>query len=111
LSLSLLRFIILNSSLDCVLGQHRAVELHWRQLEVGRNILVLYLHSLFQFHAFQNLGRVRATSNGGSTSKSLKNSLVNRAGFLINLDLQFHNVTASRGTNKTSSYVGILFVE
>ena len=67
---SLLRFsgvfdaYVLDGLLDGFLGQHRAVQLHRRQLQVAGDVGVLYLQGILHLHPLYHLGRVRTRSDG-----------------------------------------------
>ena len=104
-------FEVFDGSLNSIFCEHRAVKLDWRQFKVLGNILVLNLDGFLDGHSFKKLGSVRWASNGWTATKGLEHSFLNSAILLVHFDLEFHDVTAGRSSDKASTHGWVLFVE
>ena len=58
----------------------------WK-LEVGSNIRVFNLHSLFNGHTFEYLRGVARRGDGGPTAESLEDRLLDQPALFVNFDL------------------------
>ena len=87
------------------------MKLHWRQLQVLSDVLVLDFNGFLDGHALQKLSGVGAACDSRPASKSLKDCLLNSAIFLVHFDLEFHDVTAGGGADEAGSDVGCLLVK
>ena len=87
------------------------MKLHWGQLQVLSDILVLDFNGFFDGHTLQELSGIGAACDGWPTTKSLKDSLLNSAIFLVHFDLEFHDVTAGGGADEAGSNIGCLLVK
>ena len=83
----------------------------WGQLQVLSDILVLDFNGFLDGHALQKLSGVGAACDGRTTSKSLKDCLLDSAIFLVHFDLEFHDVTAGGGADEAGSNIGCLLVK
>lgn len=90
---------ILDSCLDRILGKHRAMKLHRRELEVSGNVRILDGHALLHCFSLQPLGRHRAARYGRTTSKGLEFALSDFPIFVYP-DLKFHDIAAGWRTHK-----------
>lgn len=98
--------VVINSTLDGIFGQHRAVELHWRQRKLTRDLCVADSSSFIQRHALHTLGHVTRTRNGRAAAKRLEAHIFDDT-VLVHLNTKLHNITARRGTDKTNTNVRI----
>lgn len=106
----LFHFEIFDGGLDSILSQHGAVKLDGWELEVLGDVLVLDVDGILDVHTLEELGRVRAASNSGTASKRLENSFLNLS-IIIDLDLEFHDITTSGSANESSTDILILLIE
>ena len=104
-------FIVFNCGLDSIFCQHGAVKLDRRKSQVRGNVGVLNLNGIFNSHSFKNFSGIRATSNSGSTTECLKHGFFNSTICFVDLNLELHDITTGRCTNKTSSDSGRVFVK
>merc|ERR1740139_2075716 len=107
----LLSLIILDRSLDRVFGQHRTMKLDRGQLQMSCNFCVLYFDRIVNCHSFENLSGIRGRGDCGSTSKRLENGFLNGAVCLVDLDLEFHNITTGRGSYQAGTDIDVFLVE
>src|SRR5512138_747231 len=67
-----LLLVVLQRGLDCVLGQHRAVDLHGRELELAHDVGVLDLGRLVHRAAFEPLGGQARRGDGTAAAERLE---------------------------------------
>src|SRR5690349_21418622 len=67
-----LGFVVLNSSLDGIFGQYRAVDLHWRQREMLCDFRVLDAHGFVKRLALDPFGHQRGRSDCRAAAKGLE---------------------------------------
>jgi hypothetical protein len=78
-----------------------------RQAKLLGNLSVLDAASLLERHATDELSQVAAASNGGATAKGLELDVGDGVVIGVDLDLQLHHITASRGADQTGADVVI----
>ena len=98
--LGLFRLPVTDSSLDSVLGQHTAVQLHRRQLQMRSNVAILDGEHIIHRLALDPFRRDGRTGNGGSAAEGLELGLCNET-VCIHFNLKLHNITAGGGTHET----------
>ena len=94
------------------------MELYRWEFEVTGNIRVLDFEGLLDFHACDHLCSVWAWGDGASTAESLKlmkesyleDGFLNGVTGLIELDLEFHDITTCGCTYEACSDIFIIFV-
>jgi len=106
----LLRAVILHSRLDSVLGEHAAVQLHWRQAEVLGDVTVGDGQHLVQRLALHPLSSDAAACNGGAAAKGFEAGL-DDAPLVIYPDLKLHDVTTGWCSDEAGAHISIVLVE
>src|SRR5262245_19421881 len=95
--------------LDRVLGQHRAVDLDGRQLELVHDVGVLDLPRVLDGLALQPLGGQARRRDGAATAERLELGVLDQAGLGIDLDLELHHVAALRRADEPGAHArGVL---
>ena len=110
LNVCFFRLIIRNRGLDCVFGEHGAVKLHGRQFQVRSNVSVLDVHRIFDIHAFDKLSRVAGGCDGRTATESLEDRFLDGAIILVNLNLEFHDISTRRCSYETRSNICSFFI-
>jgi hypothetical protein len=105
-----LGFDIRHGGPNGVFGEHRAVQLHRRQVQMFRYILVLNRHRFINMRALDPFRRHRRRRNRRPASKRLEARIHNVA-LVIHLDLQLHHVPARRGANHARAHVQIALIK
>ncbi|GMT23679.1 hypothetical protein PFISCL1PPCAC_14976, partial [Pristionchus fissidentatus] len=106
----LLLLVILESSLDGVLGQHGAVELDGREGELPRDILVLNLLSPLDSLSVDPFSGERGRGDSRSTSEGLELG-INDLSIVVHLNLELHDISAGGSSDNSSSDVRIILVQ
>ena len=91
---------ILDRTFDRVFRQHRAMQLHWRQTQLLRDLSVSDPASLLKRHAADELGQVGAGGDGGPAAEGLEFDVGDGLGIGVDADLEFHDVAAGGGADK-----------
>src|ERR1700687_5019603 len=107
---SLLFLPVANGGADCILSQHRAVDLHRRKRELLHNVHVLDGESFVHGFTLDPLGGERGRGNGGAAAEGLELGVFNDVGFTIDLDLQLHDVAALGRADQAGAYVRALLI-
>ena len=102
-------FQICDCGFNRVLGKHRAMELHGRQIEVFRDFVVLYCHRFFNVLSLHPFGNYAATSNCRTAAKRFE-ARVNNFAFAIDFNLEFHDIAARWGADKSSADVDVVLI-
>src|SRR5713226_2393432 len=89
-----LLLVVLQRGLDGVLGQHRAVDLDRRQLQLVDDVRVLDLGRLAHRTALEPLGGQARRGDGAAAAERLELGVLDHAGLDVDLDLQLHHVAA-----------------
>mmetsp|Transcript_10256 Transcript_10256/g.31676 ORF Transcript_10256/g.31676 Transcript_10256/m.31676 type:complete len:208 (-) Transcript_10256:33-656(-) len=110
LHLRLLLEVVVDRRPDRLLGEHRAVQLHGRQRELGRDVLVGDLHGLVERLAAQHLGHVRGGRDGAAAAEGHELRVLDDGGLGVHLHLQLHDVAALGGALERVGDVGVVLV-
>src|SRR5262245_37290324 len=95
--------------LDRVLGEHRAVDLHRRQLQLVDDVGVLDLASLVDGLALEPFGGQARRRDGAAAPEGLELRVLDDAGVDVDLDLQLHHVAALRRADEPRAHAwGVL---
>src|SRR3989441_4719860 len=89
-----LLFAVRQRRLDRVLGEHRAVDLDGRQLQLIHDVGVLDLGRLVNRLALQPLGGQARRRDRAATPERLELRVLDDSGLEVHLDLQLHHVAA-----------------
>src|SRR5450755_314118 len=87
----LLLAVVGDGALDGILRQHRAVDLHGRQVELLDDLGVLDRLGLVDRLALDPLGGQRGAGDGGAAAEGLELGVLDDA-LVVDLDLQAHHV-------------------
>src|SRR5580698_2481341 len=92
---------------DGVLGQHRAVDLHWRKRELLNDVGVRNFECVFDGLALDPLGGERAGGDGRAAAEGLELGVLDDLGLGIDANLEAHDVAALRGADEAGTdFVG-----
>lgn len=80
--LALLLLVVLESRLDSILSQHRAMKLHWWQAQLFSDHVVFDRSSVTDVFSLNHFGGQRGRGDSRSASKSLKFRVDNFAIFI-----------------------------
>eukprot|EP00302_Diacronema_sp_CCMP2436_P002324 CAMPEP_0179843146 /NCGR_PEP_ID=MMETSP0982-20121206/3534_1 /TAXON_ID=483367 /ORGANISM="non described non described, Strain CCMP 2436" /LENGTH=200 /DNA_ID=CAMNT_0021727525 /DNA_START=215 /DNA_END=818 /DNA_ORIENTATION=- len=100
---------VFDRRLDCVLGQHRAVHLDGRKLELVRDVRVLDRAALLQSLAANPLRGERAARDRRAAAEGLEDGLAHRA-VLVDADLQLHHVAARGRADDAGADVRVVLI-
>src|SRR5688500_15662118 len=101
--------VVRERRLDRVLGQHRAVDLHGRQLQLVHDVRVLDLGRLVHALALEPLGGEARGGDGAAASERLELRILDDAGIEVDLALQLHDVAAFRRPHEPRAHArGVL---
>ena len=106
-ALVLLLLVVADRGLDGVLGEHRAVNLHRRQAQLGDDVGVLDGERFLDRLALQPLGGEARAGDRRAAAERLELRVVDDAGLGIDLDLQLHDVAALRRADQPGPDVRI----
>mmetsp|Transcript_18364 Transcript_18364/g.47891 ORF Transcript_18364/g.47891 Transcript_18364/m.47891 type:complete len:228 (+) Transcript_18364:265-948(+) len=95
---------VLDGSLDGILGQHAAVQLHRRQAQVLCDLTVLDLHHVLDRASLDPFCCDRAAGDGRAAAKGLEARVCDVA-VLIHLDLKLHHIPTGRCTHKACTNI------
>src|SRR6266850_2564621 len=99
-----LLFVVRQRRLDRVLRQHRAVDLHRRQLQLVHDVGVLDLGGLVDRLALQPLGGQARRRDGAAAAERLELGVFDHPGVEVDLDLQLHHVAAFRRADEPRAH-------
>lgn len=100
---------VLDGRLDSILSQHGAVHLHGGQRELLSNSGVLDLSGFIKAHTLNKSSHIGGGGNSAATAEGLELNVLDLS-VVVDLDLELHDITASRGTDETSTNVLQLLV-
>src|SRR5438445_8254121 len=106
-----LLFVVRERRLDGVFRQHRAVDLHGRQLQLVDDVGVLDLRRLVDRLALQPLGGQARRGDRAAAAEGLEPGVFDDAGLEVDLDLQLHHVAALRRADEARSHTRRLLAE
>src|ERR1700722_6222794 len=92
-AIRLLLAVVGDGALDGVLGEHRAVDLHGRKVQLFDNLGVLDGLGLVDGLSLDPLGGQRRARDGRAAAEGLELGVLDDA-IVVDLDLQAHDVTA-----------------
>src|SRR6267143_2005104 len=107
----ILLFVVRERRLDRILRQHRAVDLHGRQLQLVDDVGVLDLRRLVDRLALQPLGGQARRGDRAAAAEGLELRVLDDAGLEVDLDLQLHHVAALRRADETRAHARRLLAE
>jgi hypothetical protein len=102
--------IVVDRGLDRILGQDRTVDLDRRQCKLLGDLRVADRGGLVKGLALDPLGHQRRRRNCRAAAVGLEAGILDDA-LLVDLDLQFHHVAASRGADHAGADAAIALVE
>src|SRR4030095_720290 len=88
---------------DGVLGQHRAVDLHGRQLQLVHDVRVLDLRRLVDRLALEPFGGQARRRDRAAAPEGLELRVLDQARVEVDLDLELHHVAALRSPDEPRS--------
>src|SRR2546421_4635770 len=107
----MLLFVVRERRLDRILRQHRAVDLHGRQLQLVDDVGVLDLRRLVDRLALEPLGGQARRGDRAATAEGLEPAVLDDAVLEADLDLQLHHVAALRRADETRTHARGLLAE
>src|SRR5579875_234692 len=102
---------VADRGLDRVFGQHRAVNLDGRQIQLLHDDRIPDRHRLVDMLAFDQFGYVAGTGDRAAASEGLEARVFDYPAFRIDAKLQLHHVAAFRRAHDSGADVGVVLVE
>src|SRR5262245_19063112 len=106
-----LLLVVGEGRLDGVLGEHGAVDLHRRQLQLVYDVRVLDLGRLVHRPALEPLGGQARRGDGAAAAEGLELGVLDDPRLDVDLDLQLHDVAALRRAHQPGAHAGGFLAE